>query len=311
MRTRSANPSARLLRVAILSAAALATMAATCGADFHPPLYIGNVQPVLDEYGRPLAGAPAAAAAASRARVEIRTTTDGIRRPPTKAGQPHPFNPLLFSEGVVGKGHNAATAYSGIFCLVLPQPPAAGTKIFARAFNASTVEAASFYADSDVVEVVAGQPTLVLNFGPIAELDTDDDDGDGLSNSWEKSLGTDPGNPDTDGNGMTDYQEWLAGTDPLDPNSLLEFVRIRPDGRVVAVGANGGDVARIRVGWQSVPGKTYRLEHVAALPPVVGVPLEFELIEEITAGEDERQIEMLVDLEEGRSGFFRVRLVVP
>ena len=47
-----------------------------------------------------------------------------------------------------------------------------------------------------------------------------DDDGDGLTNSEEAALGTDPDNPDTDGDGLSDYLEVrVFGTDPLNPDT--------------------------------------------------------------------------------------------
>jgi outer membrane protein OmpA-like peptidoglycan-associated protein len=43
-----------------------------------------------------------------------------------------------------------------------------------------------------------------------------DRDGDGLSDTFEESIGTDPLNPDTDGDGLTDDAEYeIHGTDPL------------------------------------------------------------------------------------------------
>ncbi len=51
-----------------------------------------------------------------------------------------------------------------------------------------------------------------------------DSDGDGLWDSEEVLLGTDPSNPDTDGDGLIDGQEvWLYGTDPLVYNSPAEM----------------------------------------------------------------------------------------
>jgi hypothetical protein len=47
----------------------------------------------------------------------------------------------------------------------------------------------------------------------------DDRDGDGLSNSAEEELGTDPENADTDGDGTGDFNEVRFGSDPLDPTS--------------------------------------------------------------------------------------------
>jgi MYXO-CTERM domain-containing protein len=47
--------------------------------------------------------------------------------------------------------------------------------------------------------------------------DTDEDsDGDGLTNTDEGELGTDPWNPDTDGGGVGDGEEVAVGTDPLE-----------------------------------------------------------------------------------------------
>jgi len=45
----------------------------------------------------------------------------------------------------------------------------------------------------------------------------EDLDGDGLSNNEEKTLGTDPQNPDTDGDGYRDGVEIESGFDPLKP----------------------------------------------------------------------------------------------
>ncbi|NND66439.1 MAG: S8 family serine peptidase, partial [Halioglobus sp.] len=63
--------------------------------------------------------------------------------------------------------------------------------------------------------------------GALAVTDTDldgipdgtnpDTDGDGLTDSQENSLGTDPFDPDTDGDGHGDGVEVIAGHDPLDP----------------------------------------------------------------------------------------------
>jgi len=44
-----------------------------------------------------------------------------------------------------------------------------------------------------------------------------DSDGDGLTDSEEVNIGTDPNNPDTDGDGISDGDEVNAGSDPLDP----------------------------------------------------------------------------------------------
>ena len=44
-----------------------------------------------------------------------------------------------------------------------------------------------------------------------------DTDGDGLLDTEELELGTDPTNPDTDGDGLTDGEEVLGVDDPATP----------------------------------------------------------------------------------------------
>jgi len=46
-----------------------------------------------------------------------------------------------------------------------------------------------------------------------------DTDSDGIPDSMEELIGTDPTDPDTDADGLTDGQEWLQGTDPTDPDT--------------------------------------------------------------------------------------------
>ncbi len=49
----------------------------------------------------------------------------------------------------------------------------------------------------------------------VGDACADDDDGDGLSDTREAELGTDPKNPDTDGDSVSDSAEVTAGTNPL------------------------------------------------------------------------------------------------
>ena len=51
-----------------------------------------------------------------------------------------------------------------------------------------------------------------------------DSDSDGLSDSEENALGTDPSNPDSDNDGVLDGQEVTDGTDPLDKGSVLPLL---------------------------------------------------------------------------------------
>ncbi len=282
-------------------------------ADLAPPLYVGNVVPAKDELGRPMKGSPLPANTASRPLVEIRTAANGVF-PPGSNGVAHPLNPLLTAQSAGGMGLNAALENSGLFCMVFPDRPAAGTKVFVRTYNAPTAEEATFYADSAVVTVPVSEVSLVVTFKSAQPIDSGDDDGDGLSNAWEELLGIDDrATPDYDGDGMSDLNEMLAGTAPDDPGSKLGFRLIRREEGVAPAMAGEEPVRPVRVRWQSVPGKSYQLEYVLQLVPdaATGEPNLFIPVDGVvTAGEGEFEIEMIVDVPaDALTGAFRVKLV--
>ncbi|TDL99986.1 MAG: hypothetical protein C4K58_01705 [Flavobacteriaceae bacterium] len=83
---------------------------------------------------------------------------------------------------------------------------------------------------SDLAELVAAitlanQPTTPV-------VDTKDTDKDGISDTKEAELGTDPTKKDTDGDGFTDFYELYVAnpeTDPKDPNSPKPITPTSPD----------------------------------------------------------------------------------
>ena len=286
----------------------LAAMGAS--GQFVAPLYVGNVEPARDPHGRPLTGSNLKTEAAGRCRVEIRQAMGGAILPPATNGEANALNPLLTEDGksVGGIGQNTAYADSGLFAMVFTLRPEAGTKLFARAFNAPTADGASFYCDSEVAEVTATGTSLVLAFGEAKPLDDGDADGDGLSNSWEREMGTgDRETADYDGDGMSDLAEWRAGTDATDAGSDLSFQLVRREADLPAP-ADGeeGSVATLLVRWQSVPGKSYQLQHAEAL---VGGAGFVDVGEVVTAQEGEIEIDVVVELDAAdRAGAFRVKL---
>lgn len=273
------------------------------------PLYVSNRLPLRDQTGQVMVGSPDPGAEAGRWRVEIRVAPDsGVRYAPGKDGSAHPYNPLATPDSVGGVGLNAAEDHSGLFCMTYPERLPAGTKIFARAFNAPTPGEASFYADSQVATVPAQGSTLVLDFDPAQPLDGDDDDGDGLVNSWERHFGTDDRQTgDYDDDGMGDLQEVLAGTDPNDSFSNLSFQMVRRETGSAPAGAGADWSPPVRVSWRSVPGKRYQLQHTSTLS---GEPEFTDVGEAVVARDGEYEIDMRVEVPwEAIAGTFRVKLV--
>lgn len=86
----------------------------------------------------------------------------------------------------------------------------------------------------------------------------DDVDGDNVSDTWERSFGLDAtvadGQLDTDGDGQSNRAEFLSGTDPLLLSSVL---------RTTGLASVPGN--ELEITFESVPGKTYRLQHSDAL----------------------------------------------
>ena len=91
----------------------------------------------------------------------------------------------------------------------------------------------------------------LLLAGPTTPPGPTDTDGDGVTDDYETTVGSDPNTPDADvdndGDGATLLEEFLAGTLDNDPLSLLRITTVdpTPTGWIIT--------------WQSVPGKTYQL----------------------------------------------------
>jgi len=90
----------------------------------------------------------------------------------------------------------------------------------------------------------------MVNGGTPGVVHGGDSDGDGLSDSDEIVLGTNPLRPDTDGDGALDGAEGAAGTDPLDAQSVFRLISVE------RVESEEGVTAT----WWSVPGRIYTLQ---------------------------------------------------
>jgi hypothetical protein len=217
------------------------------------PLYLGTTNSTVDEFGATLRGTGPAApyfgfTYVTGEVVQILQGDTGIF-PPSTDGTPSTNNTLL-AVIAVGEGVDPSLGPVGMFGGSLVHRPS-GT-IFARVFNRSSLSASSFYGDSQLFVVPTTNydvfiPSIQQTINP---LDSNDDDNDGLHNSWEKSLQSNADNPDTDGDGMADGLEFRAGTDLNDASSLLRIIALRP--------TPGNDLS---VTWNSVSGKQYRIEY--------------------------------------------------
>ena len=119
--------------------------------------------------------------------------------------------------------------------------------------------------------VSRGNPNAQVQVRNIRITQSNDVDGDGLTNDEEIALGTDPRNPDTDGDGLSDSDEVhiyhtnplladtdgdgqsdaseiMAGTDPLSSASFFRITDIHQE-------AGGG----MTMSWPGAVGRTYRV----------------------------------------------------
>jgi len=294
-----------------LSAFSLVLMLASSAVAYEgiiTPLYVGNNEPILDERGRPLHGSNCGSSHANRCRVELRLMLNGQIYAPAPDGKAHANNPLLSEDAVCGIGQNASQSHSGNFCMVFPTRLPAGLQLFARVYNASTIEKASFYVDSAVATVPLYASSMPLTFGDPQPIDTRDIDGDGLVNSWERSLGTDSKfTSDFDQDGISDYNEMLAGTEANDATSQLAFRSIRWENRLARANGDGTLHQPVRIRFSSVPGKRYQVECIPSLAGEQEIRLVGDVI---TAGEGETELEVWAELpEDSNVGAFRIRLV--
>ncbi|HBA84493.1 MAG TPA: hypothetical protein DCZ95_10405 [Verrucomicrobia bacterium] len=214
------------------------------------PMYIGVSQPVQNEFGRNLTGA--ATMSTDRCdRVELLLTTNGVVYPPALDGTPDPRN-VVITGGVSHIGSRTAMGLtnSGLFYFRFAEnKPLPGARLFVRAFNAPSRQEASFYSDSAVFTVDGSSSSYDVSMSAMNPLDSEDSDGDGVSNSMEESLGSNPDQTDSDGDGISDDLELRAGTDPTDRESVfvLAIARLNVDGTMTLF-------------WPSAEGKRYQVE---------------------------------------------------
>lgn len=97
------------------------------------------------------------------------------------------------------------------------------------------------YTEANIIIPVVRPISVTATF-------SDDADGDGLLNTNETALGTNPRNRDSDGDGLSDPNELVAGTSPTNSASVLD-IQLNLSGS-----AN-------ELSWYGVSGRYYQLEY--------------------------------------------------
>jgi hypothetical protein len=87
----------------------------------------------------------------------------------------------------------------------------------------------------NAAECATGSVILDADKSCSATFNALDSDGDGLSDTYEISIGTNPNNPDTDGDGLRDDAELTRGTNPLVADTDADGLT---DGNEVTRGTN-------------------------------------------------------------------------
>lgn len=282
---------------AVLFATA-ATFVPATRAQLTEPLRVSNVHPLADVFERKLDGP----AYSPRARIDVFTMSN-------------PKRPAVFLTNTF-VGANAMPG-EGFFSLTIPDRPTAGTVMRIVAYDAAVSNDASYFRSASAPVPASGR--LFLDFGPwypMAKFDGDADAAYADALDRLRASGV-----DSDGDGMADWEEVLAGTileGTNGRNSLLAFESIEApplDTIERPAGAEEPFGTVVIVQWQSVPGRTYQLQHAHSLLPGeetgevawedVGLP--------ITAEDGETSILVEVELEESEAaiaGHFRLKLVL-
>ncbi|MFA7219085.1 MAG: hypothetical protein WC119_00975 [Synergistaceae bacterium] len=201
------------LRQILLIFILLSCLSCSAIAQIITPFHVHAPGPIVDEFNRNLLGT----ANNPQDKVLILRAEGGIF-PSQQGGIPDPRNPQISGgEGGIGKFTSRSQDNTGRFGLVIGSTnrPPHGIKVFARVFNDPVPSRATFYGDSQIFTINYND-VFVVELGKTDKpIYPEDSDGDGLNDSWEMSLDTDPMDIDTDNDGYTDYIEFLSGRNPL------------------------------------------------------------------------------------------------
>ena len=136
---------------------------------------------------------------------------------------------LLMYTATIGQGIVPTDTSSGRLDASFTPPPALGTRMYARAFNAATAASATHWGQSAVFQIQSLVTVDLSAFGLIATT---------------IPVGADPSASDSDGDGVSDALELAANTNASDAGDRPLIHIVPPAGSTGAAGGNlAGDEA--------------------------------------------------------------------
>lgn len=180
----------------------LGVLSQTVSAQIEPPLDVTTSFTIVNSNGTPLPGANPNAAAFGYPVTPgcliqvIHTGANNLADPPDASGNPT-GDDTIFATTVIGQGIAPNIAGSGKFSTSFHPPPAQDAQVYARIWNAPTINAATHWTQSDLFTV---QGVNVFDVGIL---------------STRAPAHVNPATTDSDNDGVSDYAEVLAHTDPI------------------------------------------------------------------------------------------------
>lgn len=223
------------LKLAV-TACVLLWSADSLNAQLASPLDVMASVPIHNADGSVLPGSNPVTGDSTQCVVQVLSVGgNGIPDLPNLDGTAGGDDAVIFTT-VIGQGMLPEITTSGQFSTSFYPPPPAGTKIYSRAFNGSTLAAATHWMQSATFTV---NNTDVFDVSPR-----------GLQATTQPKS-TNPTATDTDKDGQSDYTELVANTNPLKDNDRLDV------NGIIEAPASGG---RLDIGIAGRAGRAYTLQ---------------------------------------------------
>ena len=114
-------------------------------------------------------------------------------------------------------------------CMVVYGSPVQAGQVRTYTYDESGRFISAKYGDDHITQCEYDKSDNITRYLSDEELNSLDSDGDGVLNSEETAIGTDPFNPDSDGDGLSDGWEVEHSADGYDPNSAEDASQDDPD----------------------------------------------------------------------------------